>query len=175
MELILKADFYILDLIQNYLRCGFLDWLMVLFTRLGDSGVIWIVLTLMCLYSDKYRKLGAAMTFALVVALLLGNELLKELVKRPRPFTYTDIELLIPPPHGYSFPSGHTMASFSAATAVCLTQRRLGKWAAVLAVLISVSRMYLYVHFPTDVLCGAIFGVIFGYIGAAIIYRKIKF
>ena len=175
MDLVLKLDFYILDLIQNYLRCGFLDAVMVFFTRLGDSGIIWIVLTLICLYTEKYRKLGTAMTFALVIALIFGNELLKELVRRPRPFTYREIELLIPPPSGYSFPSGHTMASFSAATAVCLTHKKWGRWALLLAILISVSRMYLYVHFTTDVIAGALFGVLFGYLGTALIYRKFNF
>ena len=148
---------------------------MVFFTKLGDSGLIWIILTLLCLYSDKYRKLGAAMTFSLVVALLLGNEILKELIRRPRPFTLNEISLLIPPPSGFSFPSGHTMASFAAAGAICFTHKKLGKWALILATLISFSRMYLYVHFPTDVLCGVLFGLLFGYMGCVIIYKKFRF
>ncbi len=148
---------------------------MVFFTKLGDGGLIWIILTLLCLYSDKYRKLGAAMTFSLVVALLLGNELLKELVRRPRPFTTGEISLLIPPPSGFSFPSGHTMASFAAAGAIYLPHKKLGKWALILAILISFSRIYLYVHFPTDVICGVLFGLLFGYMGCVIIYKKFRF
>lgn len=148
---------------------------MVFFTKLGDSGLIWIIITLLCLYSDKYRKLGAAMTFALVIALLLGNELLKELISRPRPFTLNEISLLIPPPAGFSFPSGHTMASFAASGAILFTHKKFGKWAIILAMLISFSRMYLYVHFPTDVLCGVLFGLLFGYMGCVIIYKKFRF
>lgn len=175
MDYILNIDFYILNFIQDYLRCGLLDHIMVFFTKLGDSGLIWIIITLLCLYSDKYRKLGAAMTFALVIALLLGNELLKELIKRPRPFTINEISLLIPPPAGFSFPSGHTMASFAASGAILFTHKKLGKWAIILAALISFSRMYLYVHFPTDVLCGVLFGLLFGYMGCVIIYKKFRF
>lgn len=175
MNTILNIDFFLLDLIQNYLRCGFLDAVMVFFTQLGDNGIIWIVLTLIFLYTERYRKMGVAMTFALVIALLLGNELLKELIRRPRPFTFREISLLIPPPSGFSFPSGHTMASFAAANAIWLTHRRLGKWAFLVASIIAFSRVYLYVHFPTDVLCGTLFGLLFGYLGTALIYRKFRF
>ena len=175
MNTILGIDFLILDLIQNYMRCGFLDAVMVFFTRLGDGGIIWIVITLMCLYSEKYRKLGAALAFSLVIALIFGNELLKDLVRRPRPYTMREIALLITPPGGYSFPSGHTMASFAAANTIWLTHKKWGRWAFVIAAFIAFSRVYLYVHFPTDVLCGVIFGLLFGYLGAALIYRKLRF
>lgn len=175
MDAILKFDFFILDLIQNYMRCGFLDAVMVFFTKLGDNGIIWIALTLACLITDKYRKLGSAMAVALVICLLLGNEVLKEVFARPRPFQINEISLLIAAPSGYSFPSGHTMSSFAAATAIGLTHRKYAKWAYTLAVLIGFSRMYLYVHFFTDVLVGALFGILFGWLGAAIVYRRLKF
>jgi len=175
LNTILNIDIFILDLIQSTLRCGFLDAVMIFFTKIGDNGIIWIVLTLMFLYTEKYRKMGVAMTFALVIALLLGNELLKELVRRPRPFTLKEITLLIPPPSGFSFPSGHTMASFAAANAIRLTHRKIGNWAFLAAFLIAFSRIYLYVHFTTDVICGALFGLLFGYLGAALIYRKFRF
>lgn len=175
MDAILNIDFVILDFIQSYMRCGFLDAVMVFFTRLGDGGIIWIVITLMCLYSEKYRKLGAAMTFALVIALIFGNELLKDLVRRPRPYTMREIALLITPPGGYSFPSGHTMASFAASNAIWLTHKKWGRWAFAVSALIAFSRVYLYVHFLSDVLCGVLFGLLFGYLAAVLIYRKLRF
>lgn len=175
MDLVLKFDYFILDLIQNYMRCGFLDAVFVFFTRLGDSGFIWILLTLICLITEKYRKLGSCLAVSLVLCLLIGNEVLKELFARQRPFYGTEISLLITPPGGYSFPSGHTMSSFAAASAIGLTHKRYAKWAYILAGIIAFSRMYLYVHFLTDVLVGVLLGILFGYIGAAIIYRKLSF
>jgi len=113
MDAILKFDYFVLDLIQNYMRCGFLDAVFVFFTRLGDGGFIWILLTLICLISEKYRKLGSCLAVSLVLCLLIGNEVLKEVFARQRPFYGTEISLWITPPGGYSFPSGHTMSSFA--------------------------------------------------------------
>lgn len=175
MDIIYKIDFLVLDFIQNYMRCGFLDAVFVFFTKLGDNGIIWILLTLIFLATDKYRKLGSAMTISLTICLLLGNEVLKELFARQRPFLINEISLLIAPPGGYSFPSGHTMSSFAAAAAIALTHKSAAKWAYILAALIAFSRIYLYVHFLTDVLFGALFGILFGWIGTAIVYRKLDF
>lgn len=126
MDAVLKFDFFILDLIRNNLTCGFFDGLMVFFTKLGDGGIVWIALTVICLISDKYRKVGAAMAVSLVIALLAGVMGLKELVARPRPFQLKDVYLLIPEPAGFSFPSGHTMASFAAAFSVWLHSQKRG-------------------------------------------------
>ena len=175
MDLISKIDFSVLDFIQNYMRCGFLDAVFVFITKLGDAGFIWIVLTIICLITDKYRKLGSCLAVALVLCLVLGNEVLKEMFARQRPFQISELPLLITAPGGYSFPSGHTMSSFAAATSISLTHKKWGKWAYILAGLIAFSRMYLYVHFLTDVLAGVVFGILFGYLGAAIIYRKLSF
>lgn len=175
MEAISKFDFFVLDFIQNYMRSGFLDAVMSFFTKIGDNGIIWIVLTLICLITDKYRKLGSAMAVSLVICLLLGNEVLKEVFARQRPYIINEIQLIIAPPGGYSFPSGHTMSSFAAAASIGLTHKKYAKWAYIIAGLIAFSRMYLYVHFLTDVLAGALFGLLFGWIGTAIVYRKLKF
>ena len=83
----------------------------------------------------------------------------------------TSIQLLVARPHDYSFPSGHTAASFTAAMALYLAgENKMWKPALVLACLIAVSRLYLYVHYPTDVLGGAVIGIIAGYLG----YRLVK-
>lgn len=175
MDAVLKFDFFILDLIRNNPTCGFFDGLMVFFTKLGDGGIVWIALTVICLISDKYRKVGAAMAVSLVIALLAGVMGLKELVARPRPFQLKDVYLLIPEPAGFSFPSGHTMASFAAAFSVWLTHKKEGTLTLIVAALIGFSRIYLYVHFLTDVLAGAVLGILFGWIGTALVYKKIKF
>ena len=99
--------------------------------------------------------------------LLTGNMILKPLVARMRPFTVnTAIELLIPPPTDFSFPSGHTYASFASATAICRNNRKIGVPALILASLIAFSRLYLYVHYPSDVLGGAVVGLAAAWAGS---------
>lgn len=144
---------------------------MVFITRLGDAGIIWIVLSIVLLLIPKTRKSGAVMVAALVVDVLLCNIVLKNLVARTRPYDVnTGVHLLVAKLHDYSFPSGHTAASFASVTALYLAgEKKLWKFALVLACLIAISRLYLYVHYPTDVLGGILFGVISGYLG----YRKV--
>ena len=166
----MNIELSILDWIQT-LHTPFLDKIMVFITRLGDAGIIWIVLSIVLLLIPKTRKSGAVMVAALVVDVLLCNIVLKNLVARTRPYDVnTGVHLLVAKLHGYSFPSGHTAASFASVTALYLAgEKKLWKFALVLACLIAISRLYLYVHYPTDVLGGILFGVISGYLG----YRKV--
>ena len=166
----MNIELSILDWIQT-LHMPFLDKIMVFITRLGDAGIIWIVLCIVLLLIPKTRKSGAVMVAALVVDVLLCNIVLKNLVARTRPYDVnTGVHLLVAKLHDYSFPSGHTAASFASVTALYLAgEMKLWKFALVLACLIAISRLYLYVHYPTDVLGGILFGVISGYLG----YRKV--
>lgn len=166
----MNIELNILDWIQT-LHAPFLDKIMVFITRLGDVGIIWIVLSIVLLLIPKTRKSGAVMVAALVVDVLLCNIVLKNLVARTRPYDVnTGVHLLVAKLHDYSFPSGHTAASFASVTALYLAgEKKLWKFALVLACLIAISRLYLYVHYPTDVLGGILFGVISGYLG----YRKV--
>lgn len=166
----MNIELNILDWIQT-LNTPFLDKIMVFITRLGDAGIIWIVLSIVLLLIPKTRKSGAVMVAALVVDVLLCNIVLKNLVARTRPYDVnTGVHLLVAKLHDYSFPSGHTAASFASVTALYLAgEKKLWKFALVLACLIAISRLYLYVHYPTDVLGGILFGVISGYLG----YRKV--
>ena len=166
----MNIELSILDWIQT-LHTPFLDKIMVFITRLGDAGIIWIVLSIVLLLIPKTRKSGAVMVVALVVDVLLCNIVLKTLVARTRPYDVnTGVHLLVAKLHDYSFPSGHTAASFASVTALYLAgEKKLWKFALVLACLIAISRLYLYVHYPTDVLGGILFGVISGYLG----YRKV--
>ena len=155
-----------LNSIQHLLRNEFLDAVMPFISSLGNAGIFWILLTVVLLIIPKTRKAGVASAIALVLMLVTGNMILKPLIARLRPFTVnTAIELLIPPPSDFSFPSGHTCASFVSATAILKNNRRLGIPAIILAVLIAFSRLYLYVHYPTDVFFGLLLGILAGLIG----------
>ncbi|MDD5946026.1 MAG: phosphatase PAP2 family protein [Clostridia bacterium] len=159
-------EFAMLDFIQEHIRCGLLDFLMPRITTLGNAGIIWIALTIIFLISKKYRTTGIVMAVALIVDLVFCNMLIKPIVARTRPYDInTAVTLLIPKQVDYSFPSGHTAASFTAVCAMYKTGCKYWKPAAVLSVIIAFSRLYLYVHFPTDVIAGAMFGIIFGIVG----------
>ena len=165
----MSIELNILDWFQT-LHTPFLDKLMVFITSLGNAGIIWIVMTIVFLLIPKMRKTGAVMAAALIIDLLLCNVILKNLVARTRPYDVnTGVQLLVSRLHDYSFPSGHTAAAFASVTALYLAgEKKL--WKPVLACLIGISRLYLYVHYPTDVLGGALAGAISGYLG----YRFIQ-
>ncbi|MBQ7920580.1 MAG: phosphatase PAP2 family protein [Lachnospiraceae bacterium] len=134
---------------------------MVFITTLGNAGIFWICLGLLLLAVPRTRKCGGCMLLSMALTFILGNLILKNMVARPRPFTVaTDIVLKIPQPGEYSFPSGHTMNSFTAATTVFLFYKKSGIAAFVLAALIAFSRMYLFVHYPTDILGGIVLGIV---------------
>ena len=145
-------EFTILDALQQ-IHTPLLDKILVFITSLGNAGWFWIVLGLV---------LGA-----LIFSALFGNIILKPLVARQRPCWINEtVELLVQVPKDYSFPSGHTQASFAAATALFTGNKKAGICAFVLAALIAFSRLYLYVHFPTDVLAGIVFGICCGLLSA---------
>lgn len=159
-------ELQILDVLQT-IHNQALDTIMCVITRLGDAGIIWILLCVVLLILPKTRKTGVVLMASLLVDLVVCNGILKPLVHRIRPFDVkTGIELLINRPTDYSFPSGHTAASFASVMALYLAgEKKLWIPTLVLAVLIAFSRLYLYVHYPTDVLGGMIIGIAAGAIG----------
>ncbi|MGN1205013.1 MAG: phosphatase PAP2 family protein [Lachnospiraceae bacterium] len=161
----------LLNLIQN-MRTPILDAGMRFITGLGDAGILWILLTVVLLLLPRTRKCGAVMAVALCVNAFLCNLILKPLFGRMRPFEVNrTVQLLIRKPLDFSFPSGHTAASFAAVTALfCSGEKRLWKICLIPAVLIAFSRLYLYVHYPTDVLGGIAVGILSGIIG----YRLVE-
>ncbi len=161
----LNIEFAILDFIQKYMTSPIMDKVMVFITTLGNSGGLWIILSILLICSKKYRTTGIMMGVGLILSLVVGNMILKPAFARLRPFQIKEgVELLIKAPRDFSFPSGHTLASAISATILLLREKKLGFPALIMAILIAFSRLYLYVHFPTDVLGGAIFGVIIGFI-----------
>lgn len=171
----------ILNKIQEIFRCEFLDTVLPVLTRICDHGEIWIILAICLLFSKKYRKAGLALSCALILDLFCCNFLLKPLIGRVRPFAINPaIILLVSPPTDPSFPSGHAAASFAAAFALlgtgnyqksCKHLQYLWISAMVLAIIISFSRLYLYLHWPTDILGGALLGMILGLAAARLVHR----
>ena len=174
MEAIQSFDLSVLNAIQDSLKCGFLDAFAVFISYLTTSGIIWIVTGVILLFFRKTRAAGIIVLIALALGFLTGDVLLKHLVNRPRPFTVnTDIALLISQPSGASFPSTHSVLAASATTVLLAKKRTLGFIALALTVCIAFSRLYLYVHYPTDVLCGLLLGVLCG-IAALLIAKALK-
>lgn len=164
-------EFSILYAIQS-IRTDFLDRLMVIITTLGNAGIIWICLGIILLIKKNTRKIGITILIALTLSLLVGNIILKNTVKRDRPFWEDkSITILIKSPEDYSFPSGHTEASFAAAVAIYLNRKKEGTVALALAGLIAFSRLYLFVHFPSDVVGGIVIGSILGIIANKIVNK----
>lgn len=160
-----ELDF--LGFLQTHLRCGFLDVVMPAVTRLGDGGALWIALALVLLLFPKTRRTGAAVALGLLLETLCCNGILKPLVARVRPYEVAPpAALLVPPLADFSFPSGHTGAAFAAASGLYFSKSPLWPPAAVLSVLMAFSRMYLYVHYPTDVAGGILLGILTGWIGS---------
>lgn len=166
----MNVELEILDGIQMYLRCGILDTVMPLLTALGNHGFLWIVSTIALLLVPKTRRLGMAAAAALVLESLCCNILLKPLIARPRPFDVnTAVQLLIERPTDFSFPSGHTGAAFAVVSALYFGKSRIWIPAFILASLIGFSRLYLYVHYPTDVLAGLLLGMAAGWCGSQLV------
>lgn len=159
-------DMSVLDFIQCRLRNDASDSVMLFVTRLGNGGIAWILLTVAFLLFPEGREIGVSIIFGLVLELICCNLILKPLIARTRPYDKNkSVRLLLAEPCDFSFPSGHTGASFVAVTALYLAKSQFWIPSFVLAVLIAFSRLYLYLHYPTDVLAGAVLGVTLGWTG----------
>ncbi len=149
-----------------------LNPIMYFFTCLGNAGIFWILLALALLtvLPKKYRKVGLTMAIALILSLIMCNGVMKNFYHRVRPFvtdpTLQETELygIFATIHDWSFPSGHTSASFAAAVAMFMWYKKEGTGALIIAALVSISRLYLTVHYPTDVLASLILGSLYGVI-----------
>ena len=167
-------DLPILDWIQTNLQSPFMDKFMPFITLFGEAGIFWIALSVLFLLFPKTRKMGLGMAIAMAMGLLICNEILKPMIARPRPYDFQlaqfgrEIRLLIEAQHDFSFPSGHTIACFEASVVMLKNHKWLGVPAFILGILVSFSRMYLYVHYPTDVIVSVILGILFAFIGDAL-------
>jgi len=158
---IYELDNYILSVIKKYVHNRYLDVIMPIVTFTGNLGIIWILISIALILDKPYRVIGNSIILTLIISTIIGEGIVKHMVRRVRPCNRQDyVSLLRFKPISYSFPSGHTLSSFAAAEMLSLyfTQYRLIFM--LLAFLIAVSRLYLYVHYPTDVIAGVIIGVL---------------
>lgn len=152
-----------------------LDPVMVGITYSATSGLIWFVLGFLMTRSRRWRRCGVSVIVAVAVAYILVDVIIKPLVCRERPFDAADLDLLISAPDTWSFPSGHTASAFAGATAILIHSRRWGCLALVYAVLVGISRLYLCVHWPTDVIAGAVIGIAVAFLAVWVMSRLIPY
>lgn len=164
----MSFEYAILKYINKHFKNSFCDRLLYIATKMGDFGEIWIITAILMFWFNKTRKWGLVFSFGFLFATILGNLVLKPIFGRERPCDNLDIELALKRPMGYSFPSGHTLTSFTAGTIIFEINFFAGMLAFIIAVLISFSRMYFCVHYPSDVFGGAILGIIIGCISVKI-------
>lgn len=166
-QFITQFDFSVLYWIQENLRSPFLDGVCAFLSYAFEAGIFWIVTALVLIVFRKTRTAGVALLASMAVALIVGEWGLKNIICRERPCMLdTQVPLAIPAPSSYSCPSGHTGSSFAAAGGIFAFNKKLGIPALVIALAVGLSRMYLFVHFPTDVL----FGVAVGLLSALCVY-----
>ena len=171
------AEIPVLDFIRNNIANPFLDAVMPFISMICNHGEIWIAAALIMLIIPKTRRTGIATAFALIMGLVLVNMIMKPAFARIRPYDLVEVSLIIKAPHDYSFPSGHTLSCFEAFGAMIMTNKKLGLIALVPALLITFSRLYLYVHFPSDIIVGALLGLLFAFVSVKLtdlILKKTK-
>ena len=169
----MEWEFSILYALQE-IHNPVLDKIMLFITSLGDDGIMWIAIGVICLLFKKHRRMGLHLLLSMLCTFILGNLILKNIIARPRPCDIdTTVALLLSRPHGYSFPSGHSINSMVAAVALFLNNKKIGIPAVIIATLIGFSRMYLFVHFPTDVLVGFAIAILVA-IGVDYAFRKVQ-
>lgn len=154
-------DNYILYIIKRYLTNKYLDRLMPIVTSMGNAGFIWIVISVILILNKPYRAIGNMVILTLILSTIVGEGIIKHIVRRVRPCNYqTNINILITKPRSYSFPSGHTVSSFAVAETLSVYFSQYRVIFMGIAFLIAFSRIYLYVHYPTDVIAGIIIGIL---------------
>lgn len=154
------------------IRSKRLNKIMVFITHLGTGGALWIFMSIVFLLINE-RKLSLNIVFSLLINGIICNLTLKPLLKRKRPSWVENVELLIKNPKDFSFPSGHTTSSFAAAVTIFYYYKYLGIFFIIIAVLIGFSRIYHFVHHPSDVIIGMILGIIMGIISFYIFNKYI--
>lgn len=166
LNTLLNLDGQILLFIQNYLRFEELTPWVVRLTKLGNMGIVWIVISILLLFPKKTRRAGILSLLALLGSLCVTNFFLKNYVARIRPYEVVNgLNCLVEKAKDWSFPSGHSSAAFASAMVIYKSRpKRLGIPCMILAFLIALSRLYVGIHYPSDVICGAIIGALIGLI-----------
>ena len=164
MNILFAFEHTFLKFIRNHFTCGFMDFIMPKLSFINTHGEVWILVAVILVCTRKYRESGLRLMLALFIGGVLCNLILKPTVARIRPFDInTAIELIVNPPADFSFPSGHTVSSFLAVPILWKANKKFGIAALILAILIAFSRLYLCVHYPTDILAGIVLGLAIGF------------
>ena len=146
--------------IRDNLTCGFMDWLMSTVSLLCTADIIWFVLAAVLIYRKDTRKVGTILLLALIISIVICNGILKPTVERIRPYDEFGVSLIVPASSEFSFPSGHT-TGVTVFTAILLKHfRKWGYLISIFAVMVMFSRMYLFMHYPTDILGGIAVGIV---------------
>lgn len=168
-------EFDLLNFLQTIHTDG-LDTFFCFASRIVDKGILWIAIALIMMCTKKYRRAGFTMAFALALGLIVGNGIVKPLVARVRPYdVMPGIDTLVPRETDFSFPSGHTLASTEGALSIYAYHKKEGIIAICVALIVSFSRIYLYLHYPTDILGGILLGALAtfcSYKGVGAIYER---
>lgn len=177
IEAVTAWDASVITAISENVNSAFLTTFFRIVTLLGEGGIFWIAAAVVLLFFKKARRCGICIGASLLIGVIIGNGIIKNVVARPRPYdAIAGIESVVSHLSDYSFPSGHSLCCFEAATALAMNRTRWAIPAYVAAVLVAVSRLFLFVHYPTDVICGALLGILFGVLGslaAGAIYDRV--
>ena len=177
IEAVTAWDAAVITAISENAHSAFLTTFFRIVTLLGEGGIFWIAAAVVLLFFKKTRRCGICIGASLLIGVIIGNGIIKNVVARPRPYdAIAGIESVVSHLSDYSFPSGHSLCCFEAATALAMNRTRWAIPAYVAAVLVAVSRLFLFVHYPTDVICGALLGILFGVLGslaAGAIYDRV--
>lgn len=163
MKKISELDYSVAYFFPKLYHHKVLNSVMKFITKVGDLGLVWLTAILILSTTAKTRVLSQQMLFALILATIIGQFLIKLVIKRERPCqVYQDIKMLVPIPTDSSFPSGHTTSSFACATVICFSYPEIGIACLLFAILMGLSRLYLFVHYLSDILFGTILGILIG-------------
>ncbi len=164
-----EFEINILIWIQENLRCTFLDYVMPYITYLAEYGLLPIIISVVLISIKRTRKCGIVMVLSIAMGFIIVNLGLKPLIARVRPYdAYPLYELLINAQSDFSFPSGHTLVAFECAMSLAMYYKKLALPSLIIASLVGFSRLYLYVHYPTDVLCSVLLGIVFAFVSKLI-------
>jgi len=179
MDIIEAIDLKILNLIKMFLHRPIFDEFFYFLTWIGNKGAVWILISIVLLYKRENRKTGITVLIALLLVLILGDIILKPVIGRVRPFIkYDYITTTVENLGIYSFPSGHTTSSFAASISILIKKRKIGFGFVFLALGIAFSRLYLMVHYPSDIIGGIVLGLICAFAADKIVNitnEKIRF
>ena len=173
-----QIEFAILYAIQN-IHTDFLDrFILAIMNITGSYGQLWVILAVLLLFFKKTRKAGFTILISYAMVFVVGQYGLKDLIARPRPCHMDEtVALLVSRPSSFSCPSTHSAWAFAAAASVFSWHKKFGIVVGVIALIVAFGRLYLFVHFPTDVLFGIALGILFAFVAYSIVKaadRKIK-